>query len=170
MGITVLPYSNIIFFLDATVGITVAGQSGVSGPWAYLFSNPTALVFDQYGFMYVLDTGNKRIQRWWPGASYGITVASSTTLSSPYGLSIGAAGNMVVVDTANHRVISFSAVCREFFQQIFLGYFTVESHKNVSIRFFLASVTTTTPSPSSMFLCCCSISHSRFNTFYVFLI
>ena len=104
-----------VCFVDATVGITVAGQAGVPGPWAYLFSNPTSLAFDQYGYMYVLDTGNKRIQRWWPGASYGITVASSTTLSSPYGLSIGIAGNIVVADTSNHRVISFAAVCRKYF-------------------------------------------------------
>lgn len=101
-------------FADATSGTTVAGQSGVSGPWAYLFLNPTALAFDQYGYMYVLDTGNERIQRWWPGASYGTTVASSTTMNNPYGLSIGTTGNLVVADTSNHRVISFAAVCRKF--------------------------------------------------------
>ncbi|CAF3042616.1 unnamed protein product [Rotaria socialis] len=96
---------------NATIGTLVAGQSGVSGPWAYLFTNPTALAFDQYGYMYVMDTGNKRIQRWWPGASYGTTVASSTTMNRPYGLSISTTGNLVVADTSNHRVISFAAVC-----------------------------------------------------------
>ncbi|CAF5216614.1 unnamed protein product, partial [Rotaria magnacalcarata] len=74
------------------VGQTVAGMSGVSGLWSYQFNLPTSISFDQYGYMYIMDSGNNRIQRWWPGATYGTTVASSTSLYNPRGLIIDPLG------------------------------------------------------------------------------
>lgn len=93
-------------------GTTVAGSSANSGPYAYQFSSPTAITFDPFGYMYILDTGNLRVQRWLPGAAYGITVIS-TSLNSPYGMKVGPSGNIVLADSGNHRVISFGLTCRK---------------------------------------------------------
>lgn len=68
---------------------------------------------DQYGFVYVLDSGNARVQKWSQGARYGSTVLSAT-LSSPMGMSINAYGNLFIADTSNHRIQSFSVYCRKF--------------------------------------------------------
>lgn len=61
--------------------------------------------------MYIMDSGNERIQRWWPGSTYGMTVASSTSLYNPRGLVIDALGNLVLADYSYHRVVSFPGGC-----------------------------------------------------------
>ncbi len=94
------------------VGLTVAGITGNSGPWSYQFSNPTAITFDPYGYMYVLDTGNSRVQKWYPGGAYGTTIISAS-MSTPYGLQFDNSGNIVIADTYNHRVITFGITCRK---------------------------------------------------------
>ncbi|CAF4729948.1 unnamed protein product [Rotaria sp. Silwood1] len=92
------------------IGVTVAGTTGSSGPWSYQFSNPTAITFDQYGYMYVLDQGNNRVQKWLPGAIYGITVISAT-MSSPNGMTFDRFGNILIADTSYHRILSFALTC-----------------------------------------------------------
>ncbi|CAF4604634.1 unnamed protein product, partial [Rotaria socialis] len=69
----------------ASVGITVAGSTSDAGPWSYQFNSPTSITFDFDGYMYIVDYNNARIQRWYPGASYGTTVASGA-LNLPIGL------------------------------------------------------------------------------------
>lgn len=101
------------FFLGAISGTTVAGSTGDPGPYAYQFSSPTAITFDPFGFMYVLDMSNNRVQRWLPGASYGVTVVAAS-MSSPTGLHVGPTGDLVVIDSSNHRVLSFAISCRKF--------------------------------------------------------
>ena len=98
--------------LASALGTTVAGSTSDPGPWSYQFNNPTAITFDPYGFMYVLDAANDRVQKWWPGASFGMTVAT-TTMSTPLGMQFDRLGNMVIADTSYHRVISFSMICRK---------------------------------------------------------
>jgi len=99
--------------VGSSVGITVAGSTSNPGPWSYQFSSPTAIVFDQYGYMYVLDYSNSRVQKWYPGASYGVTVAASA-MYYPYGLRFDRQSNIVVADTNYQRVISFSLICCKF--------------------------------------------------------
>ena len=94
-------------------GVTVAGSTSDPGPWSYQFSSPTALVVDQYGYMYILDYGNNRIQKWFPSATYGSTVLAAS-FYNPYGMSMDILNNLVVTDTYNHRVVSFGVVCRTF--------------------------------------------------------
>ena len=94
-------------------GVIVAGSSSDPGPWSYQFSNPTGIAVDPYGFMYILDAGNGRVQRWLPGATYGTTVIPGS-LSTPYGLQFDNRGNLVVTDTANHRVVTFGLTCRTY--------------------------------------------------------
>ena len=62
--------------------------------------------------MYVLDSSNDRVQKWMPGASFGITVAA-TTLASPLGMQFDTLGNLVIADTSYHRILSFGIVCRK---------------------------------------------------------
>lgn len=62
--------------------------------------------------MYVLDYTNTRIQKWWPGATYGTTVIAAA-FNQPTGMRIDRLGNMVVADAYNHRVVSFGVTCRK---------------------------------------------------------
>ena len=92
--------------------MTVAGSNNDPGPWSYQFSSPTAITFDQLGYMYILDAGNSRVQRWIPGAPYGFTMIQ-TTMSSPRGMIIDRLGHLIIADTSYHRLISFGLTCRE---------------------------------------------------------
>jgi hypothetical protein len=94
------------------IGTTVAGSTSDPGPWSYQFSSPTAITFDQYGYMYVLDYTNDRVQKWFPGGSFGTTVAA-TLLGNPRGMRFDRSGNIVIADTAYHRVVSFGMICRK---------------------------------------------------------
>ena len=102
----------------ASLGSTIGGSSNDPGPYAYQFNNPLAITFDPYGFMYILDYSNSRIQKWYPGASYGTTAAAGT-LSNPIGMRIDPLGNLVVADSSNHRVVSFGLMCRTSILRIF---------------------------------------------------
>lgn len=94
-------------------GSTVAGTTGSAGPWSYQLNNPTAITMDPYGYIYILDTANNRVQRWWPGAAYGITVLAAS-MTTPYGLQFDNRGNMVIADTYNHRILFFGITCRKY--------------------------------------------------------
>ena len=93
-------------------GTTIAGQSGVAGSWSYQFNSPSAIAFDQFENMYIMDTGNNRIQRWWPGSTYGVTVAAT---SSAYlrGMALDPSGNLVTPDYSYHRILLFPVTCRK---------------------------------------------------------
>ena len=103
---------NTVIILGSNVGVTVAGNTGDNGPWSYQLTNPTAITFDQYGYLYVLDQGNSRVQKWFPGGSFGTTVVA-TTMSNPYGMRIDRLGNMFIADSGYHRVLSFALTCRK---------------------------------------------------------
>ncbi|CAF4467175.1 unnamed protein product, partial [Rotaria sp. Silwood2] len=94
----------------ASLASTVAGSTSDPGPWSYQFNNPTAITLDSYDYMYVLDYSNERVQKWYPGASYGITVASGS-MNLPVGMTFDRLGNLVVADSSYHRIISFSIMC-----------------------------------------------------------
>ena len=94
-------------------GTVVAGETSVAGSWSYQFNLPTSITFDRFGNMFIMDSGNNRIQRWSPSATYGVTIASGA-LSNPRGLSFDTFGNLVVADYSNHRVVSFPISCRKF--------------------------------------------------------
>ncbi|CAF1082804.1 unnamed protein product [Rotaria sordida] len=94
----------------ASLGTTIAGSTSDAGPWSYQFNNPTSITFDPYGYMYILDYSNNRVQKWYPGSSYGTTVASGS-MNLPVGMSFDRLGNLVVADTSYHRIISFSVMC-----------------------------------------------------------
>ena len=99
--------------LGATSGTTVAG-TGVVGATATQLSSPRAVIMDQFNYLYILDTGNNRVQRWLLGATSGVTIISSTTFSSPSGMRFSSPGNLIVADTSRHRVVSYPITCRKY--------------------------------------------------------
>lgn len=94
------------------MGTTVAGSTGDAGPWSYQLSSPTSITMDPFGSLFILDTGNNRVQRWVQGENYGETVLSAS-MSSPLGMQLDPAGSVYIADTSNHRVLSFSVWCRK---------------------------------------------------------
>ncbi len=93
--------------------MTVAGDpSGVSGPYAYQLYYPTAILFDPYGYIYILDSSNTRVQKWYPGAAYGTTVITAS-MSSPFGMRLDPLGNLFIADTSYQRILSFVLSCRK---------------------------------------------------------
>jgi hypothetical protein len=104
-------------FVGAAIGSTVAGQSGVAGSWSYQLNSPSTVIYDQYGYLYIMDAGNERIQCWIPGATYGITIASTNTMNTPRGMHFDSYGNLAVTDEYMHRVISFAMLCRKYIQK-----------------------------------------------------
>ena len=121
-------------FLGTITGVTVAGTTGTSGVWSYLLNGPTAIILDATGFMCILDAGNARIMRWWPGASFG-TILLATSFSGPVGLQLDRGNNLVVADTGNHRIVSFGLLCRkwigkEFFSSMFHSFIFSSGNNN----------------------------------------
>ena len=80
-------------------------ETGSAGAWSYQLSGPTSVVYDQYGYLYITDSGNNRVQRWVPGASYGITIASSSTMGTPKGMRFDTYGNLALADHGMHRIV-----------------------------------------------------------------
>lgn len=69
-------------------------------------------MLDQYGFLYILDSVNDRIQKWALGYNYGTTVLTAT-MSNPTGMKINSVGNLYISDSSNHRIVTFGLYCRK---------------------------------------------------------
>lgn len=91
----------------------------MTGSWSYLLNYPSWVIYDQYNYLYIVDAGNTRVQRWVPGASYGTTVAAASSMVNPRGLSFDPFGGIVVADYDVQRVISFSMSCCKFYLLLF---------------------------------------------------
>ena len=95
-------------------GFTLAGQkNGASGSDSTHLNYPTDVFVDSSGNIYVADFKNNRVQKWAPGAKYGVTVAGSPSgvsgsdsahLDGPDGVRVDAKGNIYVSDEYNNRV------------------------------------------------------------------
>ena len=94
----------------ATNGVVVAGGNG-AGAAANQLNYPGGLYVDAFGNVYVIDTGNERVQEWLSGATSGITVAggngvgsAANQLSDPQGLYVDQHGNIYIADQSNERI------------------------------------------------------------------
>lgn len=123
------------FHLGASVATTVAGSTSDPGPWPYQLNNPTSILIDPYGFLYILDFTNERIQKWLPGALFGTTVAAAD-MWNPCGMAMDPLGNFYVADTSFERIISFGLLCRKF---VDLNKFYVDSKTDLVFIFSLFS-------------------------------
>ena len=93
---------------------TVAGRKtgNGSGSTAELLYEPWAICGDKYGNIYIADNINRRVQKWEPGATSGITVAggvgygavNNRMVSSPFGVAVDTLGNVYVSDRDLNRV------------------------------------------------------------------
>ncbi|CAF4771785.1 unnamed protein product, partial [Rotaria socialis] len=99
----------------ATSGTTVAGVTQSPGSWSYQLKYPTSVNFDQNGYMYVMDAGNNRVQRWTIGSTYGVTLVSAASLlSNGKGINFNMLGELIVADYSNHRIVKFPVTCCEY--------------------------------------------------------
>lgn len=99
-------------------GTSVSGYSGDGGPASSArLQNPTSMVFDGHGNMFITDHNNQRIRKVTPAgiistiAGNGTTgfsgdggPASAATLYSPTGIAIDALGNLFFCDQGNQVV------------------------------------------------------------------
>jgi formylglycine-generating enzyme required for sulfatase activity/sugar lactone lactonase YvrE len=103
---------------------TTIGETGVAGSDNSHFDQPAQLAFDSLGRLYVVDTGNYRIQRceyatnWSCGTFFGETgVPGSdlTHLQSAFGITIRN-DNVFIADSGNYRVLkcTTSGTCSHF--------------------------------------------------------
>lgn len=106
--------SNVALFLIkgtgvswSTTGIRVAG-TGSSGSTNNHLNEPSCIYIDVNDTMYICDSKNNRIQRWFQNATIGSTVAgSAASLDTPMGITFDKNGNLYVADTKRNRVQRF---------------------------------------------------------------
>ncbi|CAF0990925.1 unnamed protein product [Adineta steineri] len=96
-------------------GILVAGQISSSGSNADQLNQPSHVIFDSVGNIYVCDAANNRIQRWVNGSSMGSTVVGtgiagldSNQLNTPFGIAFDSFNNLYVADANNNRIQRFN--------------------------------------------------------------
>ncbi len=91
--------------------ISTLGKAGVDADAA--FSNPAALGFDALGRIYVLDSGNHRVQVFSPSgelvASRGRQGDGRGEMSRPEGMWVYPNGEILIADTGNRRLARFGA-------------------------------------------------------------
>jgi sugar lactone lactonase YvrE len=102
------------FVLGNLTGVTVVGGNGGGAASNQLY-NPTALFISQRDHSYyICDSGNSRIQKWAVDATYGVTIAESSTgvaggalnlLNQPYDIWVHPNETyMLISDSNNCRV------------------------------------------------------------------
>ena len=110
--------------ITTVAGDGVQGFAGDSGPaTAASIDSPTGIAVDAAGNLYLADTHNQRIRRIDTAgiittlAGTGVeafsgdnAAASHAALALPHGLTLDAAGNLYLADTANHRIRRIDAV------------------------------------------------------------
>ncbi|CAF1039890.1 unnamed protein product [Adineta steineri] len=91
-------------------GTTIAGSSlGLSNNTAAYLKKPQDAFVDQNGTLYVLDSGNLRVQVFFPNSTIGTTIINGTSgskLNQFYtmdGISVDLSGNIYILDHGNER-------------------------------------------------------------------
>ena len=95
----------------------IAGSMGASGTAAGQFNTPTAVAIDSAANIWVVDSGNHRIQKFDANLNYLFSIPASGTsslsangsFSSPYALAIDRQDTVWVADTANNRLQQFAS-------------------------------------------------------------
>jgi len=101
-------------------GFGFGGDNGA--PLGATFNQPTVVVLDSSGNLYIADTVNSRIREVMFGSNKIVTVAgdggtgfalngglpTASSLNGPRGLAMDSAGNLYISDSENHRVLKLS--------------------------------------------------------------
>ena len=96
-----------------STGVTIAGETGVSGKNDSLLRYPYGLAFDSSNTLHIADYGNHRIQKLITGTSKTVTVAGSSNgtlgnttdlLYAPADILFDANDNLYIADRENNRV------------------------------------------------------------------
>lgn len=97
--------------VSGTVLFTVGTGASGSGPGDFV--SPESVAFDRFGFIYVADTGNDRIQKFYPNGTFltqwGTAGTGPGQFDSAYGLDVDALGNVYVADWVNDNVQKFTS-------------------------------------------------------------
>ncbi|CAF4314828.1 unnamed protein product [Rotaria sp. Silwood2] len=101
------------WIIGASNGTTVTGNSnGNAGSNSFQLDHPTGITFDKYGYMYVADYDNHRVQRYAPNSSNGTTVAgtgspnvATTNLNQPTAIIVDDELNMFITENGNNRLV-----------------------------------------------------------------
>jgi sugar lactone lactonase YvrE len=80
-------------------------QGGSSGQ----FSGPIGMAIDSSGNLYVVDTNNRRIQKFTLNGSFVSAITPSPQMNAPFGAAVDASGTLYVADTNNHRILKFNS-------------------------------------------------------------
>ena len=108
---------------NASTGITVAGQTGVSGSAPDKLNYPVAVIVDSSGNMFISEANNYRISRWSAGATSGVPIAGNVLINGVWlsrwsdymsGIALDPSGSILSVDYANHRVRKFAVDCSKY--------------------------------------------------------
>ena len=100
---------------DPSAGADIEGRLiiGRSGDAPGALANPSGVAVDGEGNLYVLDSGNARIQKFAPDGrplkTTGDAGSGEGEFNQPADLAIDAQGDVYVIDTWNHRVQKFDA-------------------------------------------------------------
>jgi sugar lactone lactonase YvrE len=102
---------------NATYGTLSAG-TGVAGSSSQQLNNPHGIYLDEYNsYLYIADTNNHRIQRYYLGATVNITTvaggngpgSSSNQLNTPYAVYVSKkTGTVFIADSYNDRIQCWS--------------------------------------------------------------
>eukprot|EP00928_Gymnodinium_smaydae_P036410 TRINITY_DN25458_c0_g1_i1.p1 TRINITY_DN25458_c0_g1~~TRINITY_DN25458_c0_g1_i1.p1 ORF type:complete len:606 (-),score=137.69 TRINITY_DN25458_c0_g1_i1:76-1893(-) len=99
-------------YRDGVVSVVAGGLETGNGPGQLEDAEDIFVTTD--GTLYISDSGNNRIQKWWPGASQGVTVAGGNgkgnredQLNHPVGLHVTEDATIYVADYQNHRIIKW---------------------------------------------------------------
>ncbi|CAF1147652.1 unnamed protein product [Adineta steineri] len=106
--------SRIVKWVNSSTALTVCGSYGSN---SNQFISPKGLFVDTTAnnTLYVVDSGNHRVQMWLPGATSGITVAGITgyygtglnQLWNPLAVVVDSNQNMYIADVKNNRILQW---------------------------------------------------------------
>ena len=98
----------------ASSGTVIAGSPGLAGSNASMLNIPMGIKMDRYLNMYVVDSGNNRVQMFCQNNQTGITIAgdgtqgsSATQFRGPRGIAFDSQMNLYIGDLYNSRVQKF---------------------------------------------------------------
>ncbi len=98
---------------DASVPPAYLSEFGKAGSEPGQLKEPRATALAPNGNIYVLDTGNSRIDEFTPSggyvAAFGALGKGNGQLSAPFGFAVDSKGNMWVADTGNDRIEEFNS-------------------------------------------------------------